>query len=65
MTAQPGPCVYKFALLSLGAGMLLTIEVEEMAMQAHARQEGGKSNWQPIGLAGRFAVFILLPAYLG
>lgn len=55
--------IYKLALLSFTAGILLTVAVEEMMEQAHSGTEE-ESGWQTMGLAGGFGLFVLVSAYL-
>lgn len=55
--------IYKFALLSLTAGILTTVAMEEMMNHAHENSEE-ESGWQTLGLSLGFGLFILISAYL-
>ena len=55
------PDAVKFGLLSFIAGILLTVAVEEIVVQAHEVEE---SRWASMFLVGGFALFGLLGAYL-
>ena len=56
------PDVVQFGLLAFTAGILLTVAVEEIVVQAH---EDGESRLASMFLVGGFALFGLLSAYLG
>ena len=55
------PDIVKLALLSFTAGILLTVAVEEIVMQAHEEED---SRWASLFLVGGFALFALLGSYL-
>lgn len=53
--------IYKLSLLAFTAGILLTVSVEEMLMEAHQKPD---SKLASMFLIGGFALFALLTAYL-
>lgn len=62
-----GPELLKLSLLAFTAGILLTIAVEEMMVEAHEvrREAGGPQDpVEAMLLVGGFALFALLAAYL-
>lgn len=54
------PDVVKFGLLAFTAGILLTVAVEEIVMEAHTEED---SRWASLFLVGGFALFALLTSY--
>ena len=56
------PDAVKFGLLAFTAGILLTVAVEEIVVEAH---QGEDSRWASLFLVGGFALFALLTAYIG
>ena len=56
------PDAVKFGLLAFTAGILLTVAVEEIVVEAHQEED---SRWASLFLIGGFALFALLTAYLG
>ena len=53
--------VVKFGLLAFTAGILLTVAVEEIVVEAHEGEED--SHWASLFLVGGFALFALLTSY--
>lgn len=51
----------KFALLAFTAGILLTVAVEEIVVQAH--DSGEDSSWASLFLVGGFALFAAITVY--
>lgn len=56
------PDAVQFGLLAFTAGILLTVAVEEIVVEAHQEED---SRWATLFLVGGFALFALLAAYLG
>lgn len=56
------PAAVQFGLLAFTAGILLTVAVEEIVVEAHQEED---SRWATLFLVGGFALFALLTAYLG
>ncbi|MEW5926061.1 MAG: ZIP family metal transporter [Gemmatimonadota bacterium] len=54
------PDVVKFGLLAFTAGVLLTVAVEEIVVEAHQEED---SRWASLFLVGGFALFALLASY--
>ena len=61
-TVRDAPDLYKLSLLAFTAGILLTVAVEEMVVQAHQTED---SRWDALMLVGGFALFALIAVYLG
>lgn len=59
---KDSPEIVKLSLLAFTAGILLTVSVEEMLTEAHEKPE---SKWAALFLAGGFALFSFLTAYMG
>jgi ZIP family zinc transporter len=55
------PEAVKLGLLSFTAGILLTVAVEEIVVQAHEEED---SRWASLFLVGGFALFALLASYI-
>lgn len=59
---RDAPDLYKLSLLALTAGILLTVAVEEMVVQAHQTED---SRWDALMLVAGFALFALIAVYFG
>lgn len=57
------PDAVKFGLLAFTAGILLTIAIEEIVVQAH--ETGKESSWASLFLVGGFALFAAITVYAG
>lgn len=57
------PDAVKFALLAFTAGILLTVAIEEIVVQAH--QQGPESRWASLFLVGGFVLFAAITTYAG
>lgn len=55
------PDTVKFGLLAFTAGILLTVAIEEIVVQAH--EAGEDSSWATLFLVGGFALFAAITAY--
>ena len=55
------PDAVKLGLLAFTAGILLTVAVEEIVVQAHEEED---SRWASLFLVGGFALFALIGTYL-
>ena len=57
------PDAVKFGLLAFTAGILLTVAIEEIVVQAH--ESGRDSRWASLFLVSGFALFAAITAYAG
>lgn len=55
------PNIYKLSLLAFTAGILVTVAVEEMVVQAHQTED---TRWDALVLVAGFALFALISVYL-
>lgn len=58
---QDAPDILKLSLLAFTAGILVTVAVEEMVVQAHQTED---TRWDALVLVAGFALFALISVYL-